>query len=83
MNLAKKTKRIIVLVSIPVFAVSVIFVIMGINTLKLRNYLRTVCTEQTNGIVYDFIVTGSEINDANGYHDLRPKLISPLSVFTD
>jgi len=70
--LAYKVKKILILVGIPVIAMSIIFVIMGINTLKQQRYLRTVCTEQTGGIVYDFKVTGTETYDnEDGYTDNR------------
>ena len=70
-KLAKKVKRILILVSILVITVSIIFLKMGINSLNQRSYLREVCTEQTIGIVYDFIMTGSVTEDGNGYQDNR------------
>jgi len=59
-TLARQVKRLMIYIGIPLIAVSIIFIIMGINTLEERKYLREVCTEQTKGIVYDFIVTGAE-----------------------
>jgi len=68
---AKKAKRILIIVSIPVIAVSVIFLIMGINALNYQSYLRRVCTEQTIGIVYNFRVTGAVIDNEDEYRDYR------------
>jgi len=61
----------LILVSIPLIAVSVIFTVMGINTLNRRSYLTKVCTEQAVGIVYDFKVSGAVIDDEDGYQDYR------------
>jgi len=65
-ELDKSVKKILIIVSIPVIAVSIIFLLMGINTLNQQSYLRKVCTAQTNGIVYDFRVTGTVIENDDG-----------------
>ena len=66
-----KVKKIAIISSLFVIPLSIVFIVMGVNTMKLRSYLREVCTEQTDGIVYDYRILGTITSDEDGTTDNR------------